>query len=195
MIYLISGNARSGKDTATKCFIDNFAKNGILAKRYAFADELKRQLDPLLLLNFGISAFTEDAKEKSLIRDLMISYGKMCRNIDPDYWVKIVAAKIKKEEKPCVAIISDCRYPNEFQFFAPPKKLIHITRLDDNGEPFPPVGPDEKTFNPVLEKNADNRLICKDFHDNLENLAIIGSEWFYEIFGSQLDELRAKYPL
>lgn len=192
---LISGTARSGKDFLTQSFIKQFAANGILARRYAFADELKRQLDPLLLLNLDISAFTEQAEEKKLIRPILLAWGQICRNIDPDHWVKGVAKKIKDFYKPHIAIISDVRYLNEFEYFSGEKKLLHVTRLDDNGNPFPPVGVDEEKNDPILIAAAEKRIICEDFHENSEKLAIIGKQFFYEVFGDQLEDLRAKYPI
>lgn len=198
MIIGLSSRKRCGKDTLTKIFIRKFAEHGILAKRYAFADELKRELDPLFLLNAGVSAFTENLVEKELLRPTFIAWGTgYWRNKDPDHWIKKVAAQIKKEEKPHVACISDARFAvNEIPWIQNQGgKVIYLSRLKDDGTEFPPAGKDEEENDAPLRNLADFCLSWEDFHDNLDNLAIIGSEWFYEIFGSQLDELRAKFPL
>jgi len=44
MIIGVSGVARSGKDTLANNFVKIFKKIGIKAKRYALADELKREV-------------------------------------------------------------------------------------------------------------------------------------------------------
>ena len=198
MIIGLSSRKRCGKDTLTKIFIRKFAEHGIFSKRYAFADELKRELDPLFLLNSGESAFTEDPVEKELMRGVFIEYGTgYWRNKDPDHWIKKVAAQIKKEEKPHVSIISDARFAaNEIPWIQNQGgKVIYLARIKDDGTEFPPAGKDEEENDAPLRNLADFCLSWEDFHDNLDNLAIIGEKWFYEIFGDQLDELRAKFPL
>lgn len=192
-IVLISSVARGGKDTLTRSFIQEFAKRGINAKRFAFADALKREVNPLTLLNLGINAFTEDSYEKQLIRPLLLAWGKIGRNLDENYWVKKVFAEIKSSE-PCLAIISDCRFDNEVNFFSD-KTLINLTRYDDNGNEFPPVGEDEAIWIPELKKIADFRLEWKDFHDDSQKIATIGEQHFYTIFGDKLEELRKQFPI
>lgn len=190
---LLSANARSGKDVLTKCFIQEFANHGINAKRFAFADELKREVNPLTLLNLGINAFTEDSYEKQLIRPLLLSWGKIGRNIDENYWVKKVNAQIKQSE-PCLAIISDCRYPNEAKYFAD-KTLIHLTRYDDNGGEFPPVGEDEALYIPELKEMADFCLKWNNFHDNLNSCYYNGKRFFNEIFADKIPQWQKDFPL
>ena len=190
---LISATARSGKDLLTKNFIKFFAENGIFAKRYAFADELKRKLDPLFLLNHGISAFTEDVKEKPLIRGMLLAYGKMCRDIDPYFWVKIIRAKIKENEKSHIAIISDHRYPNESLMFED-KVTINITRLNTDGES-PPVGEDEKINMPILKQMADYKFYWTDCGDDLNKCEVLARELFNEIFSPRIKDFQEKFPI
>jgi hypothetical protein len=190
---LIAATARSGKDVTTKAFIKLFAQNGINAKRFAFADALKREVNPLTLLNLGINAFTEDSYEKQLIRPLLLAWGKIGRNLDENYWVKKVSAEIKNSE-PCLAIISDCRYPNEANYFAG-KTLIHLTRYDDNGNEFPPVGEDEALWIPELKKMADCRISWNNYHDDLDSCYYKSKQFFNEIFADKIPQWQNDFPL
>lgn len=193
-IYCIGGTARSGKDTITQSFIKIFASKGILAKRYAFADELKKQLDPFLRMHLGISAFTEDAEEKSLIRPILLAWGKICRDTDENYWAKIVAEKIKNEPYPHVACISDYRYPNEHKFLG--GETIHITRVKENGEPFPPVGADEEKHNPVLLESATHKFSWENYSDNLDSCYYKAQEFFAEVFSpEQITQWQNDFPI
>lgn len=190
---LIAANARSGKDVTTKAFIKLFAQNSINAKRFAFADALKKEVNPLTLLNLGINAFTEDSYEKQLIRPLLLAWGKIGRNLDENYWVKKVSAEIKNSE-PCLAIISDCRYPNEANYFAD-KTLIHLTRYDDNGDEFPPVGEDESLWIPELKEMADSKISWNNYHDNLESCYYKSEQFFNQIFADKISQWQNDFPL
>jgi len=195
MILFCSGNARVGKDSITQGFIRALEKQGILAKRYAFADELKKKLDPLLLLNHGISAFTEDPIEKALIRPILLAYGQMCRKIDPDYWVKIVAAKIKSSEIPHIGICSDLRYLNEYNYFVGEKFLLHVTRYDESGNEYPPVGTDEEINNPILKKSANYTFSWENCGDNKEILYYKGEQLITNLFEHKFPEWKTIFPL
>mgnify|MGYP003326149020 CR=1 FL=1 len=91
----VTGFARSGKDTfynySTK------ALNRAKCYRYAFADALKEECDSFLQANLGISAFTEEAQEKELIRPFLVTYGtEIRRKLDPFCWIKKVEASIEE---------------------------------------------------------------------------------------------------
>src|SRR5210317_63808 len=85
----IAGNARSGKDTLGKNFVKILADQGIKAKRYSFAHELKKSVDDFLIREIGISAFTEDEQEKKTIRPFLVFWGTdMMRKINNNIWVE-----------------------------------------------------------------------------------------------------------
>ncbi len=193
-IYLVGGVARSGKDTVTKAFIQRLSNLDIYAKRYAFADELKKQLDPFLRMHLGISAFTEDQKEKELIRPILLAWGKICRDTDENYWAKIVAEKIRNEPYPHVVIISDYRYPNEHKYLG--GKTIHLTRVKENGETFPPVGKDEETYDSILLEEANYKLSWKNYSDNLDSCYYKASEFFDRVFSpEQISQWQNDFPI
>lgn len=188
IIYGISGKKRVGKSTITQGFINHFEKLGLRAKNYAFADELKKELDPLFLLNAGVSAFTEDPVEKELVRKVLISYGTgYWRNKDPDHWIKKLAAQFKKDEGEVdVAIISDARFAqNEIPWIKSlGGKIIYLIRIDDEGNEFPPAGIDEETNDPELRKSADFIFSWGNYSNNLEKCYYTASNWLEEILAN-----------
>lgn len=194
-IIFLTSTARSGKDSITQGFIRALEKQGIFAKRYAFADELKKKLDPLLLLNHNISAFTEDSAEKPLIRGMLLAYGQMCRKIDENHWVKTVEKAIKSAEKPHLAIVSDCRYINEFNYFGGEKFLLHITRYDEDNKEYPPIGTDEEINNPILKKEANFPFSWEDCGDNKEILYYKGEQLMTNLFEHKFSEWQTIFPL
>lgn len=181
---LIAGVARSGKDTLCKIFIEKFKRAGILAKRYAFADELKNQINPLTLLNLNISAFTEEPKEKELIRPLMLAWGKICREVDINFWPKIVAEKIKNDPIPHIAVIPDFRYPNEANAFGS-KTIMHIARINEEGRLFPPNGLDESIYDKEIESATKNNFVWKNFDSFEKDSYYNGSFFFNSIFSEE----------
>ena len=134
--------ATHGKDTLFSSL--NHLRPGLF-KRYAFADQLKKDLEPLCYKMFGDKEISQlTASEKSIIRPLLIAYGCQWRMIDIDHWVKIVDKEIefdkikhlvkgyKSNPNPfalCsskfherllvpIPVICDVRFPSEYEFFA-----------------------------------------------------------------------------
>ena len=110
----LCGFARSGKDTFFSIaseILDSQNKNN---NRIAFADSLKEDLDPFIKEHLGFSAFTENSKEKELIRPLMVCFGAdIMRKIDENYWVRKLSSKLKINS---INFITDVRYPNEIEW-------------------------------------------------------------------------------
>ena len=74
-IISISGNARCGKDTLGNNIVSILEDLGIKAKTLSFAYELKSSVDSFLLEQTGISAFTDNDIEKSIIRPFLVCWG------------------------------------------------------------------------------------------------------------------------
>ncbi len=184
----LGGKKRVGKNTLANAFIKKFAAKNILAKQYAFADELKRELDPLFLLNAGVSAFTEDPFEKELIRKSLISYGSgYWRVKDPDHWIKRLEQNLNNQSSPHIALITDARFAlNEIPWIQKQGgKIIHISRFQDNGEEFPPAGEDEAENDPLIKESADYKFSWNNYHDNLSDCYNTAEQFFNEIFAPQ----------
>lgn len=201
MIHLpiaIAGRKRVGKNTLTDAFIKQFAERGIFAKQYAFADELKRELDPLFLLNAGVSAFTEDPLEKELIRKTLISYGTgYWRTKDPDHWIKRLEQTLAKNQTPHLAIVSDLRFhSNELPWVKKNGGMsIHLSRYNDNGDLYPCAGEDEMLNDPILEKMADFKLKWNNYHDDLSSCYYKATQFFQELFADKIPQWQNDFPL
>jgi hypothetical protein len=149
LIFGISGLARCGKDT--------FAK-------YLSASAVKKDLDNFTKENLNISSFTENKKEKEIIRPLLVSYATdVCRNkIDKDFWIKKVSKRIENSvENKIIVLIPDVRYENEAKWI---KKMggyvIHIHRINNK-----PANFEEKANDPIVKNMADFKIKWKDFND------------------------------
>lgn len=105
----LAGYARSGKNSFADFIGDN-------SKSISFAYALRKELDNFLIEKLGISAFTEDPKEKEIVRPLLVCWGtEIMRNqIDQDHWVKSIkkAVEINRKNNIC-SIITDVRFENE----------------------------------------------------------------------------------
>ena len=76
----VGGYARAGKDMFVKIASKILSDNGYKTKKFAFADELKHDLDPWLCEKYGISAWTTNDAEKALIRPILVAHGCAKRN-------------------------------------------------------------------------------------------------------------------
>jgi len=114
----ITGFARSGKDTLYKRAKSILEKEGKKCCRFAFADALKYESDEFLKANTGISAFTEDDKEKEIIRPFLVTYGTdIRRKLDENCWIKSIQDKVvKKLDEGYYVFVTDVRFKNEAQW-------------------------------------------------------------------------------
>lgn len=127
----LSGFARSGKDTAFERSKLLLEKEGHKAYRFAFADELKRESDAFLKTNIGISAFTENEKEKKIIRPFLVTYGtEIRRKLDKNCWIKTIQQRvIDKLDEGYYVFITDVRFKNEAEWLKiNGGKLVNISR-------------------------------------------------------------------
>jgi hypothetical protein len=114
-IVSFSGFARSGKGTFAEIFqkelVDIFPN--LKCQEFSFAYELRRELDPFLIENFGISAFEQDTDKKEIIRPLLIAYGNAKRKKSGNqYWIQKLHKNIENSD--CdIAILSDLRFAED----------------------------------------------------------------------------------
>lgn len=149
----LSGCARAGKDEFAKQAIRFFESKGLKAKRFALADQLKREVGPFVYENFEIDIFNCTPAEKEIIRPIMVAYGCAKRKITSGrYWIEYLEDQLEYEEskgEADIAIITDVRFDeygeNDEAFWASKYgALIHITRLDEKGDPIPPANDEER---------------------------------------------------
>lgn len=154
----VSGCARAGKDT----FFAILKKYLPDVEQVALALELKKDLDEFVKSRIGISAFTDETKEKSLIRGLMVEYGKIKRHqTEGTYWTCLAQKKINeilKSDK--IPVVTDIRYDiypkDEFYWLKNENEglLVHITRMFGDDE-IPPANEEESINNEKLRSKAD----------------------------------------
>jgi hypothetical protein len=157
------GNATAGKDALFQCLKDYFQKtSGIECKRVALGDYLKADLDPFFKEKFGISAFTADIKEKTMLRPLMVEYAKIRRaDSQGQYFTEkatpAVETVINNKQIP---VITDLRYgyypKDELQWLRSYGGVfIFVQRILPNGLLVQPPNEEEAFHNSYLAGEAD----------------------------------------
>lgn len=168
-LIAISGAARSGKDTLANMLKKFFSNRK--TQQFSFALPIRQQLFTKLMLDYGISSFTTDSKEKAIIRPHFIEYATRKRKKDEDFFVKSLDEQISPILKTgVIGIISDLRFENELRWLR--KKcgvLIYVERFDNEGNLILPASQDEKENNPILKKNAD-LIIQWETEDDFDKL-------------------------
>lgn len=156
----IMGSARSGKDTAYMAIKELFPSKEV--ERRAFADELKKECDPFLKENLNISAFTENAKEKEVIRPFLVTYGThLRRKLNPSCWIDSLEQTLSLDVNKCICI-TDTRFENEARWIkSKGGKLIFIDRMG-----IKPANIEEEQNNPVLMSLADMVIEMPTFHED-----------------------------
>ena len=133
----ISAYAKSGKDTVCSLMNKRLMELNYRPQKFPFASSLKKRIDPFLLKEIGISAFTTDKAEKDIIRPFLVLYGETARDLNEDYWVEIVKEQIlafdeiyTKDGITLFPVITDVRYENEAKMIKElGGKILHIERV------------------------------------------------------------------
>lgn len=169
-IIAISGVGRAGKDSFFRFASEYLNSQGVTTGRWAFADELKRDMDDFIQEKFGFSAFTENTDEKSKVRPLLVEYGRIRRNDSRgQHWLKTIEPSILAEEGPQVRFITDLRFAkygetDELNFI---KKnggsVIHIQRYSVHGFVQEPANKEEEVNDPLIRWAADLRFQWTDW--------------------------------
>jgi hypothetical protein len=153
----ICGYARCGKDTLYNAFKDH----GCNAKRIAFGDSIKEDLQILIDENFDIDVWTDDDDEKALIRPILVAYGNAKRADDPDYWIKRGLDKITEKEG-ITYVFTDIRYERELLAIKNLKGFnTHSVYLErENNEP---ANEEELLHITPLKEKVDDRILMIDY--------------------------------
>lgn len=156
----ISGVARAGKDSFATILLEVLAERGVLATRFAFANELKREINPFLIAEFGISAWTSDSQEKKVIRPRLVEFGRRMRNLTQGtHWIRQVEKSIEENRSKPPYVITDVRYKefsfDEVDWIKNEGVLIHVSRILPDGTEVCPANRDEAENDPRLRRHAD----------------------------------------
>ncbi len=172
MIIALSGARYAGKDTVFN-ILHTLNQN---MRRFAFADQIKFDLAPLVMTQFNIELTDKHMStyDKEFIRPLLISYGMMWKQLDTEHWARIVTERItrlKSSNPNVIPVVTDVRFEDELSFLK--KNLgteifhIHVVRLDTPIEPTD----DEKLYTSFLYKYADYHLSWNTLsHQDQENV-------------------------
>lgn len=137
MVIGLAGYAQSGKDSLFNLLVEHGTRK---YKRYAFADALKKEIQPSIQRDFGFDIFAATIEQKNQVRHLLVELGAKRRSEDPLYWVNQVYKEIRQTEQiekvlrwdqRTVPVITDLRYVNEAEFFfgTMDLKLVPINRF------------------------------------------------------------------
>lgn len=118
----LCGFSRVGKDTA--------AANMPGWRRFAFADALKRDIDPMLDL---VGCDMRNSEHKERARPLMVEWGRTARAFKPDHWIvelfDVAGGVTDALDEGQSVVITDVRYLNEAErILAEGGKLVMIER-------------------------------------------------------------------
>jgi len=150
----LCGSGQAGKDTFFTLLHSHL--NDRVCTRIAFADALKRELDPLFKA-FGGTAFETDPVKKNLQRPVLISHGCSRRVINPNHWIEQVDTSVREAlGRGETAICTDTRFRNECEYARSlGGKTVYIERRLPDGSILPPISHEEEEQDPYLRANAD----------------------------------------
>jgi len=159
MVDLIGlcGFARSGKNSFSDFIIDlRIEEKADLLKvmSTSFAYALRKDLDSFLLDKLNISAFTEDPKEKEIIRPMLIAWGTdvMRDRIDKNHWINKIEEEVNNNRKNQISsIITDVRFGNELEWIRKNQGITIFIERENIG----PKNDDERNHTLPLRDKCD----------------------------------------
>lgn len=185
VIIGFGNKARHGKGTAASAITEFYERQnkqrfqhlgkvlGPRAVHFGFADELYR----IAREEYGM-------KEKDAPLLQKIGNGRR-QEFGADYWIKMLAAKIKPEHD--IVLISDCRYWNEAEWIKSQGGWTqNITRLNTDGTPFvdPSRDPNHVSETELDSWNWDGKWIIREGNQALTaELAITLAEYLRGLHG------------
>ncbi|NBO98658.1 MAG: hypothetical protein EBU90_00755 [Proteobacteria bacterium] len=177
----ISGAALVGKDTFCSCLSMYFelkSQSKIKAKRCSIAgDVIRKDLKELILKKLGVEIDPTEYLQKTLLRPLMVEYGRYMRNQTEGRYFIETLNKNKQFAKNFVPIIPDIRYAefekDELYWLKNEKKGILIF-LERNG--IKPANEFEEKNNILLKQEADFVFEIPNFKDMTEYCVYINDK-------------------
>ena len=164
-IIAIAGNARTGKDTLGNNFVKILNEQGIKAKTFSFANQLKEYVNQFVIDQTGISAFTENKEEKKLIRPFLVCLGTdVMRKINNNIWIEKLSGNLLGDH---VNIITDLRFANELKWIKESNGLSLLIKRDGIN----PANPYEEEQNKILEDGVSSVFHMANLDD--ENVMML----------------------
>lgn len=176
---LIGGNRVVGKDTFCNILRKKLELQGVTTKRIAFADPLKEMLEGVCNELFKKNINDLTPYEKELFRPLLLSLGKLGRELDIDFWVKLALRRI--DYSTSIYIFTDVRYLNEYQFLVKEfNSQCHFLWIDRIGAPPPTI--EEAAHGPILKAHADLTIEWPTFgQDSLHKAEKYVIDWMDKV--------------
>jgi len=191
MLYVFSGKARSGKDTAVNILKNIIIKNGFTVLTIAYADFLKEILSKCFNLSDEHLYGTKKEQPVEWLprdtgallqnnicwtpRELLQYLGTdVMRSIDPNCWVNVVKNYVETYSNYDFILISDGRFVNELEWVVDRGGVhIHIERdirdFSNNSTHISETSLDNTThFDTTFVVQNDNTL--EDLYFKLENI-------------------------
>lgn len=140
----VGGFARAGKDAFVNIAKNILTKNNYKPQRFAFADNLKKEVGGMLQANdFALDVHTTNTDAKTKLRPLLVWWGCARRDLSQGgmYWVEQVHKQLEDVQKKYksmgfddsefVALISDARFVNEVKWLQNEwdGQFIHLRRF------------------------------------------------------------------
>ncbi len=158
----LSSCATAGKDTLYLILEKILKEHNVITERWALADILKVEVASFVKEQYGLSVFTKNLEEKSLIRGILVEHGRIKRKLSNGrYFIDYIDLKVKESIKNGILpIITDVRFSqyntDEVQWLKQNSGLlVHITRTLPDGQEILPANKDETENNPKIKSAAD----------------------------------------
>lgn len=183
LLISLSGYAGVGKNLFASLLSQYLKTNYSLSCAEAsFAEDLRKELGPVVKKHFNLNTWTSDQEEKSLLRPLMVSWAHIKREQTIGlYWINKTVPKIEKAFKTNdIVIITDCRfasYPyDELNFAKENGVLVYISKFTtENGEAIFTQAPNEteKANTPKIALQSDYSVSWPDNQKSAYNIDLL----------------------
>ena len=199
---LIGGVAGSGKNTLAAYIEKELHSKNVKFQEFSFAASLREELFEFVRDQFGIDVYTQDRKQKEIIRPILVGYARARRiESNGEYFSEILAKKLKKfyQENPnTIPIVTDLRFNSgendEVQLF---KKefcafCCHITLMEKE-KVLLPANDEEEIHDPMVKSACDFKFTWQ--RAMREAKTDENSEKFLSAWGKVVVEQYLKYCL
>lgn len=169
LLIAIAGKARCGKDSFASLLTEHLGSLGQPVSHHAFADRLKRELEPIVWAKYGISVWTQDSKEKAIIRDELVTLGRQRREeSNGNHWINQIDATVKAGLAAGIhQIVKDNRYANEAAWVhSLGGKVVYLERLLESGTPVNAANLEEAINDPLVRAASDIVVTMPTFGEN-----------------------------